>query len=355
MKTSDFFFDLPPELIAKYPSPVRGQSRLLVMDRKTKSFEHRMVSDLPSILFNKTEKTLMVFNNSRVRKARLYGYSLKGGPEEGALTDVGAAMEFLLLERMQGNVWKVLPGRARRCRKGSRFLFPGDVRGEIIGSVGDDLLLEFERQVDDGYLDLHGHVPLPPYIKREDTGDDAQRYQTVYADEYGSAAAPTAGLHFTEGLLAELSGKGVDRAFITLHVGLGTFLPVRTENVEDHRMHEEFYSIDEETAGRIGRARAAGKSILAVGTTSLRTLESGFNGASTGGIKSGDGRTSIFIYPGYKFKAVDALFTNFHTPGSTLLMLVSAFAGRDFILKAYAEAITEGYKFYSYGDACLIL
>jgi S-adenosylmethionine:tRNA ribosyltransferase-isomerase len=225
------------------------------------------------------------------------------------------------------------------------------------------LLLRFDRPIDDAWLDLHGHVPLPPYIKRDDTDVDAERYQTVYARDYGSTAAPTAGLHFTSELLAELGKAGIETAFITLHVGLGTFLPVRTENLEDHAMHEEAYCIDDDTARRIEKARAEGRKILAVGTTSLRALESAWLEAmpdaaapGAGGLgRRGEGSTSIFIYPGYRFKIVDALFTNFHTPESTLLMLVSAFAGREFILDSYKEAVKEGYRFFSYGDACLIL
>ena len=347
MKTSDFNFELPENLIAQHPPEERGKSRLLVMDRKNRSLEHRMVSDLPGVL---GEGTLMVFNNSRVRKARLYGRSEQTGRKQ----------EFLLLSKTNCNTWQVMVARARRCRPGNRYLFAAGLWGEITGEEGEYRLLRFDRPIDDAWLEIHGHVPLPPYIKREDSKDDTERYQTVYAREYGSAAAPTAGLHFTEELLENLREAGVESAFITLHVGPGTFLPVRSENLEDHKMHEESYNIDDDTACRVGKARAEGRKILAVGTTSLRAMESAWEEGmpackATGQLKRGEGSTSIFIYPGYEFKAVDALFTNFHTPGSTLLMLVAAFADRGFILDAYREAVREGYKFFSYGDACLIL
>ena len=350
MKTSDFTFDLPPDLIAQYPPAERGQSRLMVMNREGGRLEHRMVRDLPSIL---KRGTLMVFNNSRVRKARLLGVSETSG----------AKVEFLLTGAVTPDagacqIWRVMVQRARRRRAGSTYLIGGTdskdrIRAEITGEDGEFRILKFERPIDDAWLDLNGHVPLPPYIRREDRSEDSERYQTVYAREYGSAAAPTAGLHFTEELLAELEGAGIETAYITLHVGLGTFLPVRAENVEDHTMHEEIYSIDDVTACKIEKAKAEGRTVLAVGTTSVRTLESAWEKESCT-IRRGTGSTSIFIYPGYTFTVVDALFTNFHTPGSTLLMLVSAFAGRDFILESYREAVKEGYRFFSYGDACLI-
>jgi len=352
MKTNDFSFELPENLIAQYPSAERGQSRLMVMDRQKHSLEHRMVRDLPSIVEG---GTLMVFNNSRVRRARLFGTAKVNG----------VRTEFLLIKKLDDFSWQVMAKRAKRRRPGSRYDFDG-ITGEIQPGAGNSggegiLVLRFDTPIDDAWLDLHGHIPLPPYIRRGDSGDDGERYQTVYAREHGSAAAPTAGLHFTEEILAELARAGIETAFVTLHVGLGTFLPVRTENVEDHLMHEEVYNINEETAGRIEKAKAEGRKILAVGTTSVRTLESawvpdgGGAGKANGHILRGEGSTSIFIYPGYVFKAVDALFTNFHTPGSTLLMLVSAFAGRDFILESYKEAIKQDYRFFSYGDACLIL
>jgi S-adenosylmethionine:tRNA ribosyltransferase-isomerase len=219
------------------------------------------------------------------------------------------------------------------------------------GAEGGVRLLEFDRPIDDDWLDRYGHIPLPPYIKRADTEADADRYQTVYAAACGSSAAPSAGLHFTRELLDTLSAAGIESAFVTLHVGLGTFLPVRSADIEDHVMHNETFCIDEETAAKIERAKAEGRKIIAVGTTSVRTLESAWD---SGRLRTGEGGTSIFIYPGYRFKVVDALFTNFHTPESTLLMLVSAFAGRELILESYAEAVREGYRFFSYGDAMLI-
>ena len=344
MRTDDFTFELPEELIAQHPTPERGQSRLMVMNRKKGRYEHRMVQDLPSII---EPGTLMVFNNSRVRRARVMGVS-----EES-----GAAVEFLLVRRLDELSWQAMAKRSKRRKSGSRYRFH-DVTAEVVsaedGEAGTHgtLCLRFERSIDDAWLDIHGHIPLPPYIKREDSSEDSERYQTVYAKEYGSAAAPTAGLHFTEELLAAFEKAGIETTFLTLHVGIGTFLPVRTEKVEDHHMHEESYSINDETAGRIEKAKAEGRKILAVGTTSVRTLEAAWDGDR---LRKGDGSTSIFIYPGYTFKAVDAMFTNFHTPESTLLMLVSAFAGRDFTLECYNEAVREKYRFFSYGDACLIL
>ena len=359
MKTSDFNFDLPQELVAQFPCGERGQSRLMVVDRKARRLEHLAVNDLPSLL---PDGTLMVFNDSRVRRARLIGAS----------EATGAEVEFLLVEKLResgGFLWRAMVQRARRRRTGSRYIFRergslmdgsadsvsgGIVIGEIASEEGEFRTLKFDRPIDDAWLDANAHVPLPPYIRRDDRVEDGDRYQTVYAREHGSAAAPTAGLHFTNGLLDDLERAGIETAFITLHVGLGTFLPVRTGEIEDHKMHEEAYFISEECAAKIERARGEGRTVLAVGTTSLRTLESAW-ADGPGRINRGEGSTSIFIYPGYKFRIVDALFTNFHTPGSTLLMLVSAFAGREFILESYMEAIKQGYRFYSYGDACLIL
>jgi S-adenosylmethionine:tRNA ribosyltransferase-isomerase len=358
MKTTDFFFNLPENLIAQYPPSERGQSRLMVLNRGSGFREHRTVKDLPSLL---EKGTLLVFNNSRVRKARIFGVS----------RDTGAWAEFLLLGRLDRggagcSAWKVMAQRAKRRRPGSRYVFDDGTEGEIETAEGEFRILRFDRLVDDSWLDLHGHIPLPPYIKRDDTGADSERYQTVYAEKTGSAAAPTAGLHFTAELLGELEKVGMETAFITLHVGPGTFLPVRTENIEDHVMHEEVYSIDGETAAKVERARREGRRVLAVGTTSVRALESAWlpdSGSPAGGrLERGEGTASVFIYPGYRFGAVDQLFTNFHTPGSTLLMLVSAFAGakhgafagRKLILESYREAVEQGYRFFSYGDAMLI-
>ena len=346
MRTSDFEFELPETLIAQYPPERRGLSRLLVMDKNRHCLEHRRVQDLPSIV---EPGTLMVFNNSKVRRARLFGVAEASG----------AKAEFLLLKKNDALSWQAMAKRSKRRRPGSRYFFD-DVGAEIVSlpqEAGNEgiVVLRFDSPIDDAWLDIHGHVPLPPYIRRKDSSDDEERYQTVYAQEHGSAAAPTAGLHFTEELIGELERAGIETAFVTLHVGLGTFLPVRTENIEDHLMHEETYSISDETAGRIERAKADGRKILAVGTTSVRTLESAWAEDRPGSLHRGEGSTSIFIFPGYEFKVVDALFTNFHTPGSTLLMLVSAFAGRDFVLESYGQAVKEGYRFFSYGDACLII
>jgi len=363
MKTSDFNFELPDDLIAQYPPEKRGQSRLMLLDRQTGKRSHRMVEELPEILcgpeFSGKDKgpPLLVFNNSKVRKARLIGVS----------EETGGKVEFLLIEnREQGaisneqlamsNEWKVLVKRAKRRRLGSVYVFFDNngleiAKAEIVGGEGEFKHLAFDRVIDDGWLDRYGHIPLPPYIKRQDSHCDSERYQTVYASSCGSSAAPTAGLHFTNELLERIGAAGIESVFITLHVGLGTFLPVRSENIEDHVMHRELFSIGEEAAQKIEAAKALGRKIVAVGTTSARTLESAWE---TNAIKRGENDTSIFIYPGYKFKVADALFTNFHTPESTLLMLVSAFAGRELILESYAEAVALGYRFFSYGDAMLI-
>ncbi|MCL2205264.1 MAG: tRNA preQ1(34) S-adenosylmethionine ribosyltransferase-isomerase QueA [Treponema sp.] len=348
MRTDDFNFHLPQELIAQHPTAERGQSRLMLIDRKNQNQKHLMMHDLPSIV---EPGTLMVFNNSRVRRARILGVSKEGG----------AKVEFLLLKRLDELRWQALAQKSKRRKSGSAYSF-GDASC-VVEQASEDgdgtLIIRFERAIDDAWLDVHGHVPLPPYIKRDGEDNalseqDRERYQTVYAKEHGSAAAPTAGLHFTEELLSQLEKSGVETAFITLHVGIGTFLPVRSEKVEDHRMHEESYSINDETARRIEQAKAQGRKILAVGTTSVRALEAAWD-ASSGSLRKGDGNTSIFIYPGYQFKAVDIMFTNFHTPGSTLIMMIAAFAGKDFILKSYEEAVKEKYRFFSYGDACLIV
>ncbi|GHV85303.1 S-adenosylmethionine:tRNA ribosyltransferase-isomerase [Spirochaetia bacterium] len=382
MKTADFYFELPEDRIACYPPAERGKSRLLVLNRASGKRFHRMVEDLPDILaapeLNGTcnassrsgEPPLLVFNNSRVRKARL-----KAVPLGRADRPAGSA-EFLLLNRIDSHTWRTMTKRAKRKRPGNRYRFEGGLEGEIVErpdsvsavpaqAESEFRFLRFDVPIDDTWLDLYGHIPLPPYIKRDDESADSERYQTVYADRAAgaglgpgaSAAAPTAGLHFTKGLLTRLERAGLESVFVTLHVGLGTFLPVRTETIEDHLMHEEAYSVSEEAARRINAAKASGRKIIAVGTTSVRVLESAWQADavfSGGKIQAGEGVTSIFIYPGYSFKAADVLFTNFHTPGSTLLMLAAAFAGRELILETYAEAIREGYRFFSYGDAMLI-
>lgn len=356
MRTDDFSFDLPEELIAQHPAERRGESRLLVLDRASGSRTHTAVARLADYV---APGTLMVFNDSRVRKARIFGIAL----------DTGAKTEFLLLRRNLGGArggagtWEAAATKLKRQRPGRRYAFPEGVQAEILGfgdvegaaadgARPDTVVIRFDPPISDDYLERVGHVPLPPYIKREDAPEDDERYQTVYSREVGSAACPTAGLHFTEDLLAELDERGVRRTTVTLHVGLGTFLPVRSETVEGHAMHEEEYSVPEEASRAVMEAKAEGRPVLAVGTTSLRTLESAW--VQGEGLRAGHGSTRIFIYPGYRFNAVDRLFTNFHTPKSTLLMLVSAFAGRETILDAYAEAVRERYHFFSYGDAMLI-
>jgi S-adenosylmethionine:tRNA ribosyltransferase-isomerase len=351
MKTCDFNFDLPQRLVAQYPPERRGQSRLMTLNRVTGKREHRRVTELADILCAKEflspeeEAPLLVFNDTRVRKARVR-----------AKSETGAQTEFLFLEERGEILWKTLVKRARRKKAGNVFTFfdgmgKQNAKAVVTGFEGDYVLLEFEEKLDESWFEKCGNVPLPPYIKRKDNPQDSERYQTVYARQTGSAASPTAGLHFTNELLDALKARGIASAFVTLHVGLGTFLPVRAENVEDHVMHEESFSITEENAAVIEEKKKKKRKIIAVGTTSLRVLESAFSG---GKLERGLQSTSIFIYPGYKFKAVDALFTNFHTPLSTLLMLVCAFAGRDLILESYAEAIREEYRFFSYGDAMLI-
>jgi len=353
LKTVDFDFYLPENLIAQEPPLVRGQSRLMTLDRSNGKRVHSAVTQLPQILSDEIflspcgEKPLLVFNDTKVRKARLIGKNIK----------TGACVEFLLLENVfKSGEWKTLAKRAGRRKEGDRFVIVDSTGAEaaqceITKAEGEFRFIKFDNPIDDVFLDKHGHVPLPPYIKRGDAPKDSERYQTIYAKETGSAAAPTAGLHFTREILDELKKSGIDSAFITLHVGLGTFLPVRSENIEEHKMHEEQFVITEANAAIIENAAAQKRKIIAVGTTSLRTLESAFH---EGTLKRGVQKTSIFIYPGYKFNVVNALFTNFHTPLSTLLMLVCAFAGKELILESYGEAVKESYRFFSYGDAMLI-
>ncbi len=337
MKTSDFSFNLPSELIAQNPADRRGTSRLLVLNRKTGKIIHSTINDFPEFV---EKDTLVVVNNSKVRKARLYGISETGGK-----------VEFLLTRCINSTTWLALVSKKKKQHKGKKYSFPGSCTGIILEEEGNLRRVLFSQPVDDFYLDQYGHIPLPPYIKREDTGDDWIRYQTIYAEKPGSTAAPTAGLHFTEKILADLENKGISVVPVTLHVGMGTFIPVRTENVEDHRMHEEEYEISSENAERINNAIQEGKRILAVGTTSVRTLESAWK---EGKIHSGKKSTDIFIYPGFSFNVVNQMLTNFHTPDSSLIILVSAFAGKKRIKNAYAQAIEKKYRFYSYGDAMFI-
>jgi S-adenosylmethionine:tRNA ribosyltransferase-isomerase len=343
MKTRDFYFELPHELIAQYPAP-RGESRLMTLNRANGEIGHYGIKDLPELL---PENAVAVFNNSRVRKARLYA----------ADRETGGRAEFLLLSRLSqdaGRDWTFMCNKSKRLKPGRVFVFPENLSACIAagGDAADGgLVLRFERPLSDDYLERCGRMPLPPYIRRPACAADDERYQTVYAGPSGSAAAPTAGLHFTPRLLSALDARGLARVMVTLHVGPGTFLPVRSALIEEHTMHSEDYSVSAEAAETVNRGKKEGRPILAVGTTSVRVLESAWR---NDGLASGEASTRIFIYPGYRFKAADMLFTNFHTPQSTLLMLVSAFAGRELILKAYEEAIKEKYRFFSYGDAMLI-
>ena len=340
MKTSDFYFNLPKELIAQFPPENRGASRLLVLKKDTGEIIHSSVQNFPDFI---DENTVVVFNNTKVRKARIFG-----------LSDTGTKTEFLLLEKLFGNKWKAISSKLKKQKPGKIFYFPENITCTINEKDEKGITVEFSGNIDDVYLEKYGHIPLPPYIKRYDMPADSERYQTIYCEKTGSAAAPTAGLHFTEEILDTLKKKGITTAFVTLHVGMGTFNPIHSDTIEDHIMHEETFEISEETAEIINLAKNCGKKILAVGTTSLRALESSICNGKVAPSASGAGKTSLFIYPGYKFKIVDYLFTNFHTPDSTLIVLVSAFAGISEIKQAYKEAIDKKYRFFSYGDAMLV-
>lgn len=337
MKTKNFSFELPEELIAQNPVRERGTSRLMRVRRESAAVEHFSITDLPEVL---PAGTVLVINDSRVRKARIYGR-----------TEYGGEVEFLLLEPVDRTSWKCMVSKAKRQKPGRTYTLPGDVHAAVESIEGEFRIVKFDPGIDDEYLEEYGHLPLPPYIRREDTPEDYERYQTVYAVKPGSVAAPTAGLHLTRKLISQLEDRGIEVVHITLHVGIGTFLPIRTEEVETHRMHTEQYFISGESAERINRAKREGRKICAVGTTSVRTLESACRQSE---IISGEGSTDLYIYPGYTFRAVDMMLTNFHTPESTLLVMVSAFAGKDLIEKSYREAIKERYRFFSYGDAMLI-
>lgn len=337
MELKDFNFELPQELIAQNPPETRGNSRLFVLDRKTQQYTHTMVKNLADYL---PENSILVFNDSKVKKARMY-----------AKTETGSTLELLLVEQISHLSWKVMATRAKRLRPTKKLFLPGDITATVLGDEQEFKIIEFSEPITETYMEQFGHIPLPPYIRRSDTPEDADRYQTVYAKHMGSIAAPTAGLHFTPEILETLHMHGIQTVFITLHVGLGTFLPVRVQHIEDHVMHEEVFTISDAAAHVLNQGKEQGKPIVAVGTTSLRALESAWN---EGKLQAGTRTTNIFIYPGYRFNVIDALFTNFHTPESTLLMLVSAFAGREVILNAYREAIEQKYRFFSYGDAMLI-
>lgn len=344
MNISEFDYELPKELIAQHPSARRDDARLLVVHRDTGQTEHRHFYDVIDYL---NPGDCLVLNNSRVIPARLFGVKEK----------TGARVEFLLIKRREGDIWETMVRPGKKVHPGDVICFGenGALKAEIIGH-GDDgtRIVRFSYQgVFMELLDQIGSMPLPPYIERSDEPEDKERYQTVYSKEDGSVAAPTAGLHFTDELLAQIRQKGVRIAFVTLHVGIGTFRPVKCERVEDHKMHIEEYEIDSENAHIINETKAAGGRLIAVGTTSARTLESASD--KNGMLAPGNGSTDIFIYPGYQFKMVDSLITNFHLPKSTLLMLISALYDREKILAVYREAVEQRYQFFSYGDAMFIL
>ena len=340
MKTSDFNFDLPEELIAQDPLEDRSSSRLMVLDKKTGGVTHRIFHDILDYL---NPGDCLVINDTRVIPARLLGTK----------KDTGAGIEILLLKRREHDVWETLVRPGKKCRPGAQVVFgDGELEAEILEVLPDgNRLVKFDYEgIFEEVLDRLGQMPLPPYITHK--LKDKNRYQTVYAKYDGSAAAPTAGLHFTKELLAKIEEKGVRIARVTLHVGLGTFRPVKVENVLEHHMHSEYYHVTREAADLINETKKKGGRIISVGTTSTRTLESVAD--EKGLVHPGSGDTDIFIYPGYQFKAIDCLITNFHLPESTLLMLVSALAGRDHILSAYKEAVRERYRFFSFGDAMFI-
>lgn len=342
MKVSDFYFELPEELIAQDPLENRSKSRLMVLDRKTGNIEHKIFEDILDYL---NPGDCLVVNNTKVIPARLYGTRV----------DTGAAIELLLLKRLSDDTWETLVKPGKKARTGAVIDFGnGKLRGEIIEVQEDgNRKIRFEfNGIFEEILDELGQMPLPPYITHK--LEDKNRYQTVYAKYDGSAAAPTAGLHFTNELLEKIRAKGVNIATVTLHVGLGTFRPVKVEDVNEHHMHSEYYFIEDDQAKLISDTKRNGGRIIGVGTTSCRTLETVARD-NDGEIVAGSGWTDIFIYPGFEFKAIDALITNFHLPESTLIMLISAFSDRDKVMNAYQEAVRERYRFFSFGDAMLIL
>lgn len=340
MKVTDFYFDLPEELIAQHPLEKRDSSRLMVLDKESGNIEHKVFSDIVEYL---DKGDCLVLNDTRVIPARLIGEK----------EDTHGKMEFLLLKRLDKDRWETLVKPGKRASIGTKFTFGnGELKAEVEGlAEGGSRIVKFDYEgIFEEVLDRLGQMPLPPYIKER--LEDKERYQTVYSREEGSAAAPTAGLHFTKELLDKLKNKGVELAFITLHVGLGTFRPVKEENIEQHEMHSEYYRMDKETADKINKAKESGHRIVAVGTTSCRTLETIAD--ENGRVCEKNGWTDIFMYPGYKFKIVDRLITNFHLPESTLIMLVSALSKREIILNAYNIAVKEKYRFFSFGDAMFI-
>ena len=341
MNVKDFYFDLPQELIAQDPLEDRASSRLLVLDKKTGEVTHRGFRDILEYL---RPGDCLVINDTKVIPARLFGVK----------EDTGAKIEVLLLKRREHDIWETLVKPGKKAKPGTRIVFgEGLLTGTVLETVDDgNRLIQFSYEgIFEEILDQLGQMPLPPYITHQ--LKDKNRYQTVYAKHDGSAAAPTAGLHFTKELLKQIEDMGVKIAHVTLHVGLGTFRPVKVENVQDHHMHSEFYMVEESEEKKVNDTKEAGGRVICVGTTSCRTVESAAD--ENGRLKSGSGWTDIFIYPGYEFKILDALITNFHLPESTLVMLVSALAGREHVLAAYEEAIKERYRFFSFGDAMLIL
>ncbi len=339
MKTSDFFYNLPEELIAQTPIEPRDASRLLLLNKKSGEVHHKIFKDLTDYL---GEGDCLVLNNTRVLPARLYG----------TREDTGAVVEFVLLKQKDLLTWEVLAGPGKKAKTGHKFTFSEDLSCEVVDVLDDgNRIIKFTCNGEFfSVLDKVGQMPLPPYIKEK--LKDKERYQTVYSKELGSAAAPTAGLHFTNEMLEKLKNKGVKVCYVTLHVGLGTFRPVKVDNIEEHHMHTEHYSISRETAQTINDTKAAGGRVICVGTTSCRTVESAMQ--KFGEIKECSDDTGIFIYPGYEFKCMDALITNFHLPESTLIMLVSAFAGYENTMNAYKIAVNERYRFFSFGDAMFI-
>lgn len=340
MNVRDFYFDLPQELIAQDPLEDRSASRLLVLDKETGEIAHRHFRDITEYL---RPGDCLVINDTKVIPARLYGVK----------KDTGAKIEILLLKRRENDIWETLVRPGKKAKPGTVIEFgEGLLTGTVVDTVDEgNRLIQFSYDgIFEEILDRLGQMPLPPYITHQ--LKDRNRYQTVYAKHEGSAAAPTAGLHFTKELLGQIEAMGVQIARVTLHVGLGTFRPVKVENVLDHHMHSEFYVVEEEEARKINATKAAGGRVICVGTTSCRTVESASD--ENGILRAGTGWTDIFIYPGYRFRVLDALITNFHLPESTLVMLVSALAGRENVLHAYAEAVKERYRFFSFGDAMLI-
>ena len=340
MNKSDFYFDLPQELIAQDPLADRSASRLLMLDKNTGATEHHVFREIIDYL---RPGDCLVLNNTKVIPARLMGVK----------EDTGATIEVLLLKRRENDIWETLVKPGKKAKPGTRLTFgDGSLKAEVLDVVeeGNRLIRFFYEGIFEEVLDRLGEMPLPPYITHK--LQDKNRYQTVYAKYEGSAAAPTAGLHFTTELLEKIAEKGVDIAYVTLHVGLGTFRPVKEENILEHHMHSEYYQVTDEAAGKINRAKERGSRVICVGTTSCRTVESA--AGEDGRVEAGCDNTEIFIYPGYRFKVLDCLITNFHLPESTLVMLVSALAGRENVLHAYEEAIAEKYRFFSFGDAMFI-